>query len=478
MKFKLPVEAFTKSALVVVYGTGKVAEQYMDQIEEIKLGDKVAFFANTYPSEAKEFRGKPVLSLQQLREHPEKKQWIYVVAAYLDSQPIVDTLREIGIDNSNIVTPKPVEMENNSVYYPLYRGVVKHIFIYPEITEDFIFNDIERRLKWYLPNRSSLDVFISHTSENEQQWRRQLEACDLILVWKKDRLADECLNEFKVKIACVDPEYSDTPEAIIYSFLYFRTLHNVQRKEYLSQSILNFERMKSQFSNIELAYVFGTGPSLEKAWDVKLEPSIKIICNTIVKNSDLVEKIGADILVFSDPLWLSYTGFGEEYRKYVINFLENKKRFCIVPEVYVPLLLTYFPQVKEQLIGIPVISSSFNIPSADSFAVKQTYNVLTRLGLTTASALAPLVYILGCDGIPLTEGRQWEHSQSTPDNDVKDEVYLAHASYFRYNDPRAYYERHYRLMEELLEFGERQGITYRSLAPSYIPALASRQMSS
>lgn len=474
--FKLPIEAFQKSDSVVLYGTGNVANQYMDQIEAMGVQDKVAFFVNTYPSEAKTFRGKPLLTLQQLLDQPDIQQWIYVVAAYSDNQSIMDTLMEMGIDNSRIVTPMAVEMGSSGVYYPLYRGTVKHIVVYPEINEDSVRNDLERRLNWYLPNRSVLNIFVSQNSVTEAEWQQQLDASDLILVWNKDRLGDESLKAHKAKTACVDPEYPDTPEAVIYSKLFYRTLDNKQKKQLLSQSIANFERLKDKFKNIDIAYVFGTGPSLEQAWEMEFKPSVKLISNTIINNPELIEKIGADILVFSDPLWLSYTGFGGEFRKRVIGFLENKERYCIVPEAYVPFLMVYYPQIKEQLIGIPVTSSSFNIPTVQAFTVKETYNVLTRLGLTSASAIASTVYILGCDGIPITDDRTWDHSKSINDHVVRDEVHVAHASYFRINEPRAYYERHYRFMEELLQCGERQGITYRSLAPSYIPALASRQL--
>ncbi len=476
-QFKLPIEAFNSSESLVLYGTGNVANQYMDQIEAMGAEDKIAFFVNTYPSEAKEFRGKPLLSLQQLQELPDKQQWVYVVAAYLDNQSIVDTLQELGIESSKIVTPMAVETGSNAVYYPLYRGTVKHIVVYPEIEDDHVRNDLERRFDWYLPNRSDLNLFIRQHSVLEDEWRQQLKECDLILVWNKDRLGDNSLKANKAKTACVDPEYVDTPEAVIYSNLFYRTLDNKKKKQFLSQSIVNFESLKDRFKNIDIAYVFGTGPSLEQAWDMEFKPSIKIICNSIIKNPDLIEKIGADIFVFSDPLWVSYTRLGEEFRTSLLAFLENKQRYCIVPEYYVPLLLAYYPEIKEQLIGIPVTSSTFNIPSVQSFTVKQTYNVMTRLGLTAASALAKSVYILGCDGIPITEDREWEHSKSAP-VDVEDEVYTAHASFFREHDPRAYCERHYRLMEELLIYGERRGITYRSLAPSYIPALASRQIDS
>lgn len=477
MEYKLPLEAFQNDASVIIYGTGEVANQYMDQLEERGLDNKVLYFANTYPSEQSTFRGKPVLSLKQLRHHPEKDQWIFVIAAYLSAQSVVDALQDIGIEGRNMVMPIPVQMEDSVVYYPLLRDAVKHIAVYPE-ANDGVREDLERRFDWYLPNRGDLTLFMTRHALNQQEWQSQLDTCDLILVWDRTRLGDPILQSYKTKTGCVDPEYTVTQEVLIYTRLYYRSLSFNQRKACLDQSILNFERMRNQFRDCKHAYVFGTGPSLERVWDMSLEPaSAKIICNSIITKPALINRIDANILVYSDPLWHSHTDFGKEFRAHIVEFLKNKKRFCVVPEMHLPLMVAYFPELKEQMIGLPVTSSIFNIPTAESFSVKETYNVLTRLGFTIAAALAKTVLILGCDGTPISENKGWEHSKSTSDHIIQDDAHAAHAAYIRLDVPNVYYERHYRLMEELFQHGERQGITFRSLAPSYIPALANRQQS-
>ncbi|MFC5401734.1 hypothetical protein [Cohnella soli] len=480
MKFKLPVEAFAKSASVVIYGTGDVANQYMDQIEEMGAQDQVAYFADSYPSDVGVFKGRPVLSLKQLQDHPDRAQWTYIVASYLNAHCVVDELRNCGVAEENIVMPAPASIERDKAYFPLHRDSIQHIVMYPYIEEETIRKDIMTRLNWYLPNLADLKIFMPEHQVQIQAWRGQLEACDLVLVWDKERLGDDDLQSCKVKTACVDPKYTDTQEIYVYVSLYYRTTSYNQRKEFLSQSISNFARMQEQFKKYDLAYVFGSGPSLEKVWDMEFEPSVKIICNSIIKNAKLINRLNADIFVFSDGLWFSHTSFGAEFRQCLIAFLQNKNRYCIVPEMYAPLLLAHFPDIRDQLIGIPVSSSSMNIPTTQSFSVKQTYNVMTRLGITTASSLAKSVYILGCDGRSNVNDLEWKHSKSATLVVVENEdLQKVHSSSLVSHDPPVQYsERHHRFMEELLQHGERQGITYRSLAPSYIPALAKRQLKS
>ncbi|MFC4599652.1 hypothetical protein [Cohnella hongkongensis] len=477
MKYRLPRNELVGTASIAIYGTGEIAHQYMDQLEESGEENRVVCFVNTYPSECKKVRGKPVFSLEDVQNRETSREWLFLIASYGSAQYIADGLRGIGIEEDKIVLPAAAAMGGETAYFPLLRRPVQHLVIYPRIEDEAADRDMEARLDWYLPTRKELTVFKPGSAANDQEWLQHFEASDLILVWQQQRLGDRLLEPFKQKIVCVDPEYSTTLEILTYIRLHYRTLAPEQRKALLDQYVANFMRMKERFSGSRLAYVFGTGPSLEKAWEEAFETSsVKIVCNSIVKNPDLVKRLDPDILVYSDPLWHSHTRYGVDFRKKVVEFLSVPGRYCVVPEMNAALLLGHYPELQDRIIGIPVVSPSFNFPSAASFTVMETYNVITRLGLTVASSLAGTVHIMGCDGSPRKDVAWWKRSSLLQEDTVQDEVRRAHESFFRLNTAADYFDRHNDFMERLIEYGESQGITYRSITPSYIPALSKREI--
>jgi hypothetical protein len=56
-------------------------------------------------------------------------------------------------------------------------------------------------------------------------------------------------------------------------------------------------------------------------------------------------------------------------------------------------------------------------------------------------------------------------------------VFEAHLSFFRDNDYGDYYERHCTTLEAMISWAEASGKVVRSVSSSFIPALASRNVS-
>src|SRR5207249_2625156 len=70
----------------------------------------------------------------------------------------------------------------------------------------------------------------------------------------------------------------------------------------IEQSRGTFVRALSRLSNCrhEICYIFGTGPSLEKARTMDFEDGYRIVCNTICKDRDFFEHLKPHILVAGD----------------------------------------------------------------------------------------------------------------------------------------------------------------------------------
>lgn len=472
--YPFPMEALKHNLPLVIYETGIIAEQYIDQLEALGMRDRIQYCADTFPSKRKQFRGIPVLDQQQIAQLPNRREMIYVVAAFWESFAIAENLQACGIDEAHIVMPMPVENEGQPGYFPFNKRAIRHIVIYPFMTTTEDREDIEARLNWFLPNNRKLRIFTPQDRPDDEEWQCEMDACDLIIVWSQESLNDVLLQPYRLKIGCGDPNYLERPELLFYGRLYYRTLEFEERASLLKQSIMNFERLQAQVDKNQPAYVFGSGPSLQGALDRQLEPGVKIICNAIVQSEKALERLNPDVLVAVDAFFFSHMGFGQRYREAIKQFLSHSSRYCIVPEMYAALLLAHYPELRHQVIGIPITSTIYHFPVLDSFWAKSLSNVVTTLAIPIASSLANTILIAGCDGSSNSK-KKWDYSKEARWDETLNAAHKAHTSYkLMIKSRESYNEQHNRNMEELIALGEKCGRTYYSLTSSFIPALAKR----
>ncbi|OXS55871.1 hypothetical protein B1A99_21845 [Cohnella sp. CIP 111063] len=472
--YPFPIKALKHNMPLVIYETGIIAEQYIDQLEALGMRDRIQYCADTFPSKRKQFRGIPVLDQQQIAQLSNKQEMIYVVASYWASFSIADTLRACGIDDIHIVMPMAMEIEGQTVHFPLHKRAIRHIVIYPFIETIEEHDDMEARLNWFLPNRQNLHVYIPQDLPGDEVWQSEMDACDVLLVWRQSSLNDALLRPYRAKIGCVDPSYMETPELPLYARLYYRTLEFEERAALLKQSMFNFERLQALVGKGQPAYVFGSGPSLETVLNMQLIPGVKIICNAIVQSEKVLDRLDPDVLVAIDAHFFSHTIFGQQYRETIKQFLDHSSRYCIVPEMYAALLFAQYPELRYQIIGMPITSTIYHFPVLDSFWVKSLANVITTLAIPIASSLADTILIAGCDGSSNLE-EPWDHSKIAQWDDTVNAAHEAHTSYrLIINSRESYHEQHNRNIEELIALGEQCGKTYHSITPSFIPALARR----
>jgi glycerol-3-phosphate cytidylyltransferase len=95
-----PFDKAEKGERIVVYGTGRVAEQYYRQLDALNFCRIVAF-TDTYCSEAGGFFDKPLLPPDRLAE-PDWYDRI-AVASTLDFDEIVGKLRAMGVPADKII---------------------------------------------------------------------------------------------------------------------------------------------------------------------------------------------------------------------------------------------------------------------------------------------------------------------------------------------------------------------------------------
>ena len=242
-----------------------------------------------------------------------------------------------------------------------------------------------------------------------------------------------------------------------------------------------FAGMVETLGHARRAYVFGTGPSLEQVADAHLLDGVRVVSNSLVRNTRLMDKIQPSIVCCGDPVFhAGCSGYAAEFRR---NLAEAMTRYpqlhAIVPITHYPYYCAHFPkELVSRIIGVPIIKMGrFNFDLLTDFNANQTGNILTMLMLPVASTLAREICIGGCDG-RADKGQTyfWSHHAPSQIADKMDDAKEAHPGFFKisYTD---YYDQHCATLELLMCQGEEDGRIFRNITTSYVPALARRDSS-
>ena len=371
---------------------------------------------------------------------------------------------------------------------------IKTIATYPFIDNENKLIEIANKLAWAFPKKNDLIIYITVSKEllnldlkkvdkipNQRNYLKNIDHiiltdkfysnADLILY--TDAKAILTSNPFKLyKTEILDKNYFSEVESDFLKKSFYKTFSE-REKQYLKEiSVKNFKNLLKLNKN--KAYCFVTGPSFDNYKNFNYEKnSLKVICNSIVKNDEFLEFInGPDILTFADPVFhFSPSEYSAVFRDEVLKVYYKYKPYIIVPEATVGLLLAHYPVLKDRIIGMKTKKGNFNFPSLEKFWVKGSSNILTLYMLPIASSISDEINIIGADGRNPNEKYFWKHSSSAQFNDLMKTVFETHPSFFRDRDYKDYYKKHCDFLEELIRFGEQQGKQYYSLTKSFIPIL-------
>lgn len=486
MKFILPNISDLHKRKIIIYGTGEVAKQYFAQILNMYEEDVVSFFMETKPLK-KEFLGKPVYSPEKMNSIVVN-DFIYLITSYSSATDISSLLIKKGINQDLIIMPNRLA---NNFYLTRDTGTLKNICFYPDITDNNQLNDIIQRTEWYLPvnSHSVFNIYLPTLLEvkiknnyikvvSPQKIKEYCGISDAILIWDKKSLHDEIIKHNTHRVYCVDPSYYSIIESKTYSELLYFTMDKDIQEYFLMLSKKNYEKMLNENKHKKEATIFCTGPSIEKAFDFNYNGHFKVICNSIIKNNKLLKHIEPDLLVFADPVFhFSPCEYSKQFREDAIKVIENYGCYCGVPEFIVPLMVAHYPNIKDKIIGIPMMNSvDFNFPNLTNFYTRLSSNILTSFMIPIASYISDIIYIIGCDGREKRETYFWKHNDSTQYSELMNTVFKMHESFFRDRVYHDYYQEHCEYLNQQLQYGENLGKNYYSLSRSFIPALRDRSI--
>jgi hypothetical protein len=237
------------------------------------------------------------------------------------------------------------------------------------------------------------------------------------------------------------------------------------------------ERVLSGVESGRSAFVLGTGPSAKRVEPDAVTADVRVTCNSVVRNDDLVRRLSPDVICFADPVFhCGPNRYAAKFREDLLRALAVTEAVPVSGHHWINPVLTHYPEIAERIAVVRLKDySPWHWPKPDDFSVRTTGNVLTLLMLPMALALADQVEVAGCDGRQPQENYFWKHNPATQYSDeMMQSVFAAHPAFFRDRDYQDHYEEHCGDVENLARAAEDAGKTVASVTPSFIPALAGR----
>lgn len=463
-----------------IYGTSSLGNYIYDKVVTLYGKNHVMGFIETVPT-APNYMGIRVYSPHEIADNIENDVRI-ILASATHFRNMMKHLSMCGIKNEQIVIPYKIFDYFKTLYGRIGDAIQKICFWPPIGIEN---EDLIKKLSWFVPDRIEVSIWCGDENVKEKfrnnvycrhmdDVNKYFQAADLIYIWRID--TDKAIYEKYIsKTYVVDPDFYLYIETLNYTKLYYNSFSSVEKENYQEKSKKIFRELVNSVKGFSRARLFCSGPSIDEVRLNEYNDSINIICNSMVKDKEWLERIRPHILTFTDPnYYLSPTEYCKRFFEDVIHGEILYDYYVIVYEYEVPLLLSHYPELSGRVIGIANDEISYTYPSENQLSVKPTKNILTEMMIPIASALCDSIEIAGCTGRNPDENFYWKHNGRTQYLDLMQSIFDMYPSLFRDQNYSNYYECHCQSVEELLEYGEERGKSYKSITTSYIPALANR----
>jgi hypothetical protein len=244
-----------------------------------------------------------------------------------------------------------------------------------------------------------------------------------------------------------------------------------------SPSSKALENLMALRVNDGTAFVLGTGPSATAVDFNEVHADVRIICNSAVRNDDLLGRFRPQVLCFADPVFhFGPSRYAATFRADMLKAVEKHDLHVVTSSYYAMLLLANHPEIVDRTTVLDVDPRSpYTCLSMTSSTVRRTLNILTQAMLPVAGSLASTIKIAGCDGRNPDEDYFWQHNRQVQyADDMMQSAFSTHPAFFRDVAYGGHYTMHCQQLEELCQYLESQGCKIEPVTPSWIPALRKR----
>lgn len=254
------------------------------------------------------------------------------------------------------------------------------------------------------------------------------------------------------------------------------------------RSILNVDSVKVQsiefsFHSKDSVTIFATGPSIgELKIDSSIRNSVKIGCNSIIKDREFYDAIGGfDYICFADPVY----HFGNN--KYVDKFYCDLDIYLeMFPKTWlvVPDFARFFVEQKlrnpSKIIPVTIdpLQDDLVCPSHSGISVQGSENILTLIMMPLASLFELPINVAGVVGTSKdtnanfrSNSRFWSHNERFQYTELMKNVEKHHPAFFRDRNYENYRERHEIVLRNMCDELKMRGLNIRSLTFTYFEFL-------
>jgi len=296
---------------------------------------------------------------------------------------------------------------------------------------------------------------------------------DLVVEWKhlNDTKRKQAFYPYYINAAVMQNQFEANQIMKISNIL----LGKNQKKDNYTKLINLLKKLKNQ--EYKSIYVFGSGPSLQNfdTNTINYEESCSIICNSVVKNLDLLKKINPKIIVATDTVFhAGYSKYAQEFRQAVVNAMDLiDDLFFLVPLRDYMLYIKNLPKrFNSRIIGIKGKKiQKYNLDLLKKQYLKSTSNVLTFFLLPIAASLSKQIKIVGFDGkAPEDQNIFWQYDKKSQFLETINYTKEAHPAFYKV-DYKQYYQTHCEEVREIVDMMQKKKIYIDVVGISYVPAL-------
>ncbi len=311
------------------------------------------------------------------------------------------------------------------------------------------------------------------------RYQRRLMEADYILIWdKKSQQNNLLIRKLEQKVIKLD-RHELTWDGWVWSTL-GNTLISGERLTTPVEAQIRFNQYVKSLPKYKKAYVFGTGPSLDTAYQFDFSDGYRIVCNTIVKNQRLLKHISPHFIVAADAIYhFANNLHAYQFRRDLESALDLTQAMFLTSDFFVYLLKYHHPRiysrtipVRTDLIGMD--PNGIYLDMKNNLAYTGLPNILNSLLLPLGTSLANEINLLGFDGRAPNEISFWQNSGANSYEELKPTIKAAHPGFFTGIDYEEYAHSQSNSAEKIMTLGEQMGKKYYCLNQSFIPAMQKR----
>jgi hypothetical protein len=233
-----------------------------------------------------------------------------------------------------------------------------------------------------------------------------------------------------------------------------------------------------------VVYIFGTGPSLDLAIERSFDTGVRVVCNTAVRNTELLLHLRPHIITAGDALYhFSNSEHARQFRKDLYYAIEAHSALFVFPEEFAAMVQAEMPaSLHWAMVPIPNRQTQRLLPNLWSeYSLPNLGNVLNRLLLPLAISLGRDIRLLGFDGRRASDQGFWKNSARNSYPELLAEMQKENPAFTSHYVPTTDPEKYSReilgsALAQNIDDCERGGWQFSLLAPSAIPGLANVPM--